>query len=133
MVAANMLALAASDAISDYVFGVVPLFVLMGLLAMPAMMRAGYDVKLSSGTICAGGTLGTEIGVKALADGYTFTMVSSSYSVNATLYKLAFDPVLAVEEKTVELRDFYSIVFQHEIDHGEGLLISDIGQEIEIF
>jgi tripartite ATP-independent transporter DctM subunit len=31
---------------------------LMGLLAMPAMMRAGYDVKLSSGVICAGGCLG---------------------------------------------------------------------------
>ena len=32
--------------------------VLMGLLAMPAMLRAGYDHKLSSGVICAGGTLG---------------------------------------------------------------------------
>ena len=36
LVAANMLALAASDAISDYVFGVVPLFVLMGLLVAVA-------------------------------------------------------------------------------------------------
>ena len=32
--------------------------VLMGLLAMPAMLRAGYDHKLSAGVICAGGTLG---------------------------------------------------------------------------
>jgi tripartite ATP-independent transporter DctM subunit len=32
--------------------------VLMGLLAMPAMLRAGYDVRLTAGTICAGGTLG---------------------------------------------------------------------------
>ena len=31
---------------------------LMGLLAMPAMLRAGYDVKLASGVITAGGTLG---------------------------------------------------------------------------
>lgn len=31
---------------------------LMGLLAMPAMLRAGYDVKLTSGVIVAGGTLG---------------------------------------------------------------------------
>jgi tripartite ATP-independent transporter DctM subunit len=31
---------------------------LMGLLALPAMLRAGYDHKLSSGVICAGGTLG---------------------------------------------------------------------------
>ena len=32
--------------------------VLMGLLAMPAMLRAGYDHKLAAGVICAGGTLG---------------------------------------------------------------------------
>jgi TRAP-type mannitol/chloroaromatic compound transport system permease large subunit len=32
--------------------------VLMGLLAMPAMLRIGYDHKLSAGVICAGGTLG---------------------------------------------------------------------------
>ena len=31
---------------------------LMGLLAFPAMLRAGYDVKLASGVICAGGCLG---------------------------------------------------------------------------
>ncbi|MDH3311495.1 MAG: TRAP transporter large permease subunit [Gammaproteobacteria bacterium] len=31
---------------------------LMGLLALPAMLKAGYDQKLSCGVICAGGTLG---------------------------------------------------------------------------
>ncbi len=31
---------------------------LMGLLALPAMLKAGYDKKLASGVICAGGTLG---------------------------------------------------------------------------
>ena len=31
---------------------------LMGLLALPAMLRAGYDTRLSSGVIAAGGTLG---------------------------------------------------------------------------
>jgi TRAP-type mannitol/chloroaromatic compound transport system permease large subunit len=30
----------------------------MGLLAFPAMLRAGYDVKLSAGVVCAGGCLG---------------------------------------------------------------------------
>ena len=35
-IAANLLALAVNDAISDYVFGVVPLFVLMGLLVAVA-------------------------------------------------------------------------------------------------
>jgi tripartite ATP-independent transporter DctM subunit len=32
--------------------------VLMGLLALPAMLKAGYDHKLASGVICAGGCLG---------------------------------------------------------------------------
>ncbi len=31
---------------------------LMGLLAFPAMLKAGYDQRLASGVICAGGTLG---------------------------------------------------------------------------
>jgi tripartite ATP-independent transporter DctM subunit len=31
---------------------------LMGLLALPVMLKAGYDQKLASGVICAGGTLG---------------------------------------------------------------------------
>ncbi len=30
----------------------------MGLLALPRMLRAGYDHKMSTGVICAGGTLG---------------------------------------------------------------------------
>jgi tripartite ATP-independent transporter DctM subunit len=32
--------------------------VTMGLLSLPAMMRAGYDPKLAAGVICASGTLG---------------------------------------------------------------------------
>jgi TRAP-type mannitol/chloroaromatic compound transport system permease large subunit len=32
--------------------------VTMGLLSLPAMMKAGYDPKLACGTICAAGTLG---------------------------------------------------------------------------
>jgi tripartite ATP-independent transporter DctM subunit len=31
---------------------------LMGLLAFPAMLKAGYDERMSAGLICAGGTLG---------------------------------------------------------------------------
>ena len=31
---------------------------LMGLLAFPAMLKAGYNVRLSAGSTCAGGTLG---------------------------------------------------------------------------
>ncbi|MGH8465975.1 MAG: TRAP transporter large permease subunit, partial [Pseudomonas sp.] len=32
--------------------------VTMGLISLPAMLRAGYDPKLSAGVICASGTLG---------------------------------------------------------------------------
>ena len=41
----------------------------------------------------AGGTLGAELGAKAPPDGYTFTIIAGSYSVNPAIYKIAFDPV----------------------------------------
>lgn len=40
-----------------------------------------------------GGTIGADIGLKASPDAYTLVMVSASYSTNAALYKLPFDPV----------------------------------------
>jgi len=41
----------------------------------------------------AGGTVGVEIAVKSSADGYTLLLISGSYAVNPSLYKLKFDPV----------------------------------------
>jgi tripartite-type tricarboxylate transporter receptor subunit TctC len=41
----------------------------------------------------AGGLLGIEQGVKADPDGYTFTLIASSYTVNPALYPLKYDPV----------------------------------------
>jgi len=35
--------------------------VLLGLLALPQMLRMGYDKKLAIGTVCAGGSLGTMV------------------------------------------------------------------------
>ncbi|MCH8843023.1 MAG: TRAP transporter large permease subunit [SAR324 cluster bacterium] len=35
--------------------------VLLGMIALPQMLRAGYDKNLAIGTICAGGSLGTMI------------------------------------------------------------------------
>jgi tripartite-type tricarboxylate transporter receptor subunit TctC len=40
-----------------------------------------------------GGTLGAEIAARAAPDGYTMVMVSGSYSTNAAIYKLPYDPV----------------------------------------
>jgi tripartite-type tricarboxylate transporter receptor subunit TctC len=41
----------------------------------------------------AGGNLGAELAVRATPDGHTILMVSASYAVNASLYKLGFDPL----------------------------------------
>jgi tripartite-type tricarboxylate transporter receptor subunit TctC len=41
----------------------------------------------------AGGNLGAETVVKAPADGYTLLLISASYTVNPSVYKLSFDPV----------------------------------------
>src|SRR5262245_58234628 len=41
----------------------------------------------------AGGLLGIEAGVKAEPDGYTFTLIASSYTVNPALYPLKYEPV----------------------------------------
>jgi tripartite-type tricarboxylate transporter receptor subunit TctC len=41
----------------------------------------------------AAGTIGTETTVRATPDGYTMIMVSASYSTNAALFKLPYDPI----------------------------------------
>jgi TRAP-type mannitol/chloroaromatic compound transport system permease large subunit len=63
---------------------------LMGLLAFPAMLRAGYDVKLSAGVITAGGCLGILIPPSVLLILYGAT---ASVSV-VQLYAGAFFPGL---------------------------------------
>ncbi len=41
----------------------------------------------------AGGVLGIEQGLKSPPDGYTLTLIASSYTVNPSIYKLNFDPL----------------------------------------
>jgi len=41
----------------------------------------------------AGGSIGTDIVVRANPDGYTIIIVATSYATNAALYKLAYDPI----------------------------------------
>jgi tripartite-type tricarboxylate transporter receptor subunit TctC len=41
----------------------------------------------------AGGNIGAEQGIKSPPDGYTLTLIASSYTVNPHVYKLNFDPV----------------------------------------
>jgi tripartite ATP-independent transporter DctM subunit len=61
---------------------------LMGLLAFPAMLKAGYDTKLASGVVCAGGTLGILIPPSILLIVYAAT---AGLSV-VQLYAGAFFP-----------------------------------------
>jgi tripartite-type tricarboxylate transporter receptor subunit TctC len=41
----------------------------------------------------AGGNIGAEQGIKSPPDGYTLTLIASSYTVNPSVYKLNFDPI----------------------------------------
>ena len=61
---------------------------LMGLLAFPAMLRAGYDIKLAAGVVCAGGCLGILIPPSILLIVYAATAGISAVK----LYAAAFFP-----------------------------------------
>jgi tripartite ATP-independent transporter DctM subunit len=50
---------------------------LMGLLALPSMLKAGYDRRLSAGLICAGGTLGILIPPSIMLIVYAATSATS--------------------------------------------------------
>ena len=61
---------------------------LMGLLAFPAMLRAGYDTRLAAGVVCAGGCLGIMIPPSVLLILYGATTATSVVK----LYAAAFLP-----------------------------------------
>jgi tripartite ATP-independent transporter DctM subunit len=94
---------------------------LMGLLAFPAMLRHGYDVRLSAGVVCAGGCLGILIppsimlilygataGVSpvqlyagALFPGLMLTALYLGYVMLRALLNPKLAPPLPVEERMV--------------------------------
>jgi tripartite ATP-independent transporter DctM subunit len=98
---------------------------LMGLLAFPAMLRAGYDVKLSAGVICAGGCLGILIppsillivyaataGVSAVKlyaaaflPGFLLTFLYMVYVIARAMINPALCPKLPPEQTNIPLRD----------------------------
>ncbi|MGE3367096.1 MAG: TRAP transporter large permease subunit, partial [Rhizobiaceae bacterium] len=61
---------------------------LMGLLAFPAMLKAGYDTRLAAGVVCAGGCLGIMIPPSVLLILYGATTATSVVK----LYAAAFLP-----------------------------------------
>jgi tripartite-type tricarboxylate transporter receptor subunit TctC len=66
---------------------------LIGRVAAQKLTEAVMQQVIVDNRPGAGGTLGADLGAKAPPDGYTFTVIAGSYSVNPALYKLAFDPV----------------------------------------
>ena len=64
--------------------------VLLGLIALPQMLRLGYDRNLAIGTICASGTLGTMIPPSIVLIMYGLTTETSIYA----LFRGAFAPGL---------------------------------------
>src|SRR5262249_33587768 len=99
---------------------------LMGLLALPAMLKAGYNVKVSAGTITAGGCLGILIppsvllivygataGVSvvqlyagAFLPGFMLAGLYIGYIILLAKWKPKLMPPLSEDERRIELPSF---------------------------
>src|SRR3712207_8768284 len=77
---------------------------LMGLLAFPAMLRAGYDARLASGVVCAGGCLGILIPPSVMLILYGAT---AGVSV-PRLYAGALFPGLMLDRKSTRLNSSHA-------------------------
>ncbi len=62
------------------------------LVAQKLSERLGQQVVVDNKP-GAGSTMGTEIALKSPPDGYTLLLTPASYTVNANIYKLNFDPL----------------------------------------
>ena len=67
--------------------------VTMGLLSLPAMMRAGYDPKLAAGTICAAGTLGQIIPPSTVLIFVGDILQGANQQAQLSLGNMAPDPI----------------------------------------
>jgi tripartite ATP-independent transporter DctM subunit len=67
--------------------------VTMGLLSLPAMMRAGYDPKLATGVICASGTLGQIIPPSTVLIFMGDMLQSANSAAQLSIGNFAPDPV----------------------------------------
>jgi TRAP-type mannitol/chloroaromatic compound transport system permease large subunit len=115
---------------------------LMGLLAYPAMLRAGYDVKVSAGAITAGGCLGILIppsvllivygataGVSvvqlyagAFFPGFMLAGLYVGYVIVLAWFKPKLMPPLTASERQVELPAFAKTLSTSSTNALKGLL-----------
>jgi tripartite ATP-independent transporter DctM subunit len=80
---------------------------LMGLLAFPAMLRAGYDTRLAAGVVCAGGCLGILIPPSVMLILYGAT---AGVSV-VKLYAAAFVPGLLLASMYIAYAIIISAIY----------------------
>jgi TRAP-type mannitol/chloroaromatic compound transport system permease large subunit len=103
---------------------------LMGLLAFPAMLKAGYSTRISAGVVTAGGTLGILIppsvllilygataGVSvvqlyagAFLPGFMLTSLYLGYIIISAKLKPSIAPPLSAEDQRVELPKFAEVI-----------------------
>ena len=71
--------------------------VTMGLLSLPSMMKAGYDQKIATGTICAAGTLGQIIPPSIVLVLLATILQGANEEAAMLVGNLAPDPVTAID------------------------------------
>jgi tripartite ATP-independent transporter DctM subunit len=96
---------------------------ILGIMAAPAMKRAGYDIRLAAGAITAGGTLGilippsvmlvvmgpvigvpvTDLYAAAIVPGLLLAGLYTAYSLARCFFNPALGPPLALEERAESL------------------------------
>jgi len=60
-------------------------------------------------------------------------LVERFCKVRVTGQKLIVDDELNIEDVNFVVGNPFAVLFQHEIDHSLGILVSDIGEEIEVW
>ena len=71
--------------------------VTMGMLSLPSMMKAGYDQKIATGTICAAGTLGQIIPPSIVLFLLATILQGANEEAAMLVGNLAPDPVTAID------------------------------------
>jgi len=105
---------------------------LMGLLAFPQMLKAGYDVRLASGVICAGGCLGilippsimlivyaamagmsvVQLYAAAVVPGFMLAGMYCVYVIIVGILKPQLAPPLPKEQGNVPVREVIIMLFK---------------------
>ncbi|MEW6689970.1 MAG: TRAP transporter large permease subunit [Pseudomonadota bacterium] len=105
---------------------------LMGLLAFPQMLKAGYDVRLASGVVCAGGCLGilippsimlivyaamagmsvVQLYAAAIIPGFVVAGMYVAYVVTLAIFKPHLAPPLPKEQLDVPFGEVVVLLFK---------------------